>query len=579
MIALAHLNSCSPAEFVAALGGIFEHSPWVAERAVCLRPFNSRLTLHEAMCMEVLRASAEEQLALIRAHPELAGRSAERGELTVASTREQKGAGLADCTAEDLTRIRALNAQYRERFGFPFVLAVKGHYTASIIAALERRVSHDAAEERAVALGQIGRIAGFRLADLVDEPIGTQIMAMTAQLAQYSEEETALTCSYLTVAHRQTADRIRDWMLAAGLSVHIDAVGNVVGRLAARSPEARTLLTGSHYDTVVNAGRYDGRLGIALPIAVVERLRRAGTALPFALEIIAFAEEEGVRFKSTFLGSSAIAGRFDPAVLGSRDAQGISMREAMASAGRDPAAIPEIARRREDIAGFVEVHIEQGPVLLSENLPLGVVTSIAGSTRALVTIVGEAGHAGTVPMNLRQDAAAAGAELVLFVETRCRSVPGLVGTVGQLSVPGGAMNVIPGRCELSLDVRSGDDATRRAAFEEIIAELQRIGTRRGVHAEWRKVLEIDAVPCDAGMQTRWSESVARVTGVVNARRLPSGAGHDAMMMASLAPMGMLFVRCGNGGISHNPAESLDAADAELAARAFQDFLTHFSAGP
>ena len=576
MISLGDLNSCSSAEFVAALGGIFEHSPWVAERVLSLRPFESRLALHEAMSVAVLKASADEQLALIRAHPELAGRSAARGELTVASTREQKGAGLADCTADDLTRVRALNAQYRERFGFPFVLAVKGHNTASIIAALQRRVTHDVAEERAVALGQIGRIAGFRLADLVDEPIGTQIMAMTAQLAQYSEQDAALTCSYLTPAHRRTAEQIRDWMLTAGLSVHIDAVGNVVGTLASAAPGARTLLTGSHYDTVVNAGRYDGRLGIALPIAVVERMRRAGTALPFSVQIIAFAEEEGVRFKSTFLGSSAVAGRFDPTVLESRDAQGISMRDAMVSAGLDPDAIAAAARRREEIAAFVEVHIEQGPVLLSEDLPLGVVTSIAGSTRALVTIIGEAGHAGTVPMNLRRDAAAAAAELVLFVETRCSSVPGLVGTVGRLGVPDGAVNVIPGRCELSLDIRSGDDAARRAAFDDVIAELGRIGSRRRVDAEWRKVLEIDAVPCDAGMQSRWSESIARITGVSVPRRLPSGAGHDAMMMASLAPMGMLFVRCGNGGISHNPAESLDPADAQIAARAFQDFLTHFS---
>ena len=203
-------------------------------------------------------------------------------------------------------------------------------------------------------------------------------------------------------------------------------------------------------------------------------------------------------------------------------------------------------------------------------------TSIAGSTRALVTIVGEAGHAGTVPMNLRRDAAAAAAEIVLFVEARCASVEGLVGTVGRLSVPDGAVNVIPGRCELSLDIRSGDDAIRRAAFDEVIAECARIASRRKVQIQSRKVLEIDAVACDDRMQAQWSASIARVTGIAQPRRLPSGAGHDAMMMASLAPMGMLFVRCGNGGVSHNPAESLDPADAEAAARAFQDFLTHFS---
>jgi allantoate deiminase/N-carbamoyl-L-amino-acid hydrolase len=576
VIALSDLNSVAPAEFIAALGGVFEQSSWVAERVVSLRPFDSRVTLHQAMCAAVRRASADEQLALIRAHPELGGESAARGELTVASTREQKGAGLADCTADDLARIRTLNAQYQQRFGFPFVLAVKGHNTASIIAALERRVGHQDAQERAAALDQIGRIAGFRLTDLVDEPLGTQIMAMTARLAQFSEQDRALTCSYLTPAHRQTAEQIRDWMLAAGLTTHVDAVGNVVGRLAAASSESRTLITGSHYDTVVNAGRYDGRLGIVLPIAVVERLRRAGVALPVALEIVAFAEEEGVRFKSTFLGSGAVAGRFDPTLLDSRDADGISMREAMLSAGLDPGAIEAASRARAEVAGFIEVHIEQGPVLLSDNLPLGVVTSIAGSTRALVTIIGEAGHAGTVPMHLRRDAAAAAAEIVLFVEARCGSAEGLVGTVGRLNVPDGAVNVIPGRCELTLDIRSGDDALRRDAFDTVIAECQRIASRRKVQIQSRKVLEIDAVACDARMQAQCSASIARVTGVSEPRRLPSGAGHDAMMMASVAPMGMMFVRCGNGGISHNPAESLDPADAELAARAFQDFLTHFS---
>src|SRR6185369_9329059 len=233
VIALSDLNCFAPAEFVAALGGIFEHSPWVAERVVPLRPFDSRITLHAAMCSAVRQASADDQLALIRAHPELAGKSAARGELTAASTREQKGAGLADCTDDDLARIRALNAQYQQRFGFPFVLAVKGHNTASIIAALERRVNHDVAAERAVALGQIERIAGFRLTDLIDEPVGTQIMAMTAQLAGFSEQDGALTCSYLTPAHRQTAEQIRDWMVAAGLTTRIDAVGNVIGRLPA----------------------------------------------------------------------------------------------------------------------------------------------------------------------------------------------------------------------------------------------------------------------------------------------------------------------------------------------------------
>jgi N-carbamoyl-L-amino-acid hydrolase len=608
VISLAELNARPAAEFVAALAGIFEHSPWVAERVASVRPFRSRLQLHAAMCEAVARASQDEQLALIRAHPELAGRMAARGELTVASTREQKGAGLADCSPEQLTRIRALNVEYSQRFGFPFVLAVKGHGTASIIAELERRVANDGETEHGEALAQIGRIAGFRLADLVDEPLGAQIMAMTERLAEFSEQADALTCSYLTPAHRQTAAQIREWMLGAGLETEIDAVGNVVGRLPARTvsaPDAaladsnslatrpplasggidhslgdavaQTLITGSHYDTVVDAGRYDGRLGIVLPIAVAGRLRRAGAALPFDLEIIAFAEEEGVRFKSTFLGSAAVAGRFDSSVLDSLDAQGISMREALRAAGLEPAAIASAARDPARVLGFIEVHIEQGPVLLSENAPLGVVTSIAGSTRAVVTIAGVAGHAGTVPMHLRKDAATAAAEIVLAVESRCSGTPGLVGTVGRLNVPNGAINVIPGRCELSIDIRSGDDVTRRTAFDEVVAASERNAARRDVTLDIRKVLEIDAVPCDPALQQRWAASIQRATGSAQVPHLPSGAGHDAMMMASLAPVGMLFVRCGNGGISHHPAESLTEVDAELAANAFSDFLTSFTA--
>ena len=257
-----------------------------------------------------MQAEEALQLALIRAHPELAGRAALRGDLTSASTSEQKGAGLSALTQPQLTRLQSLNAEYADRFGFPFVLAVKGHTPDSVIAALAERVSHDAHEERGVALREICRIAYFRLADLVQEPLGDAIIAMAEELASLSEDSDALTCSYLTPAHRATAARIRDFMMAAGLATHIDAVGNVVGVLAG-GPNPKRVLTGSHYDTVINAGKYDGRLGILLPIAVAGALRRGGMKLPYPLEIIAFAEEEGVRFKSTFLGSRAVAGRFD----------------------------------------------------------------------------------------------------------------------------------------------------------------------------------------------------------------------------------------------------------------------------
>jgi allantoate deiminase/N-carbamoyl-L-amino-acid hydrolase len=573
MIPLTQLNALPAHDFVAALATIFEHSPWVPERVAAARPFASGVALHQAMCDAIMQADESLQLALIRAHPELAGRAAIRGDLTSASSSEQSEAGLASCTPEQYELLQSLNAAYGSRFAFPFVLAVKGHTPQSVIATLQQRMTHDPAAERRVALTEICRIARFRLADLVDETLGEAIIAMAEDLARFSETPGMLSCSYLTPTHLATAARIRDFMLAAGLAVHSDALGNVVGVLYGDGRTTQRLLTGSHYDTVINAGKFDGRLGILLPIAVAGALRRAGSKLPFSLEIIAFAEEEGVRFKSTFLGSRAVAGRFDPQALDSTDGEGISLREAIIATGNDPAAIAAIARNPDEVLGFVEVHIEQGPVLLDAGAAVGVVTSIAGNVRRIVTVEGLSGHAGTVPMPLRRDAAAAAAEMVLAVERRCSSEPGLVGTVGKLDVPGGAINVIPGRCEFSTDIRSGRDALRDAAALDISAEFEKIALRRGVRIGQRTVLEAASVPCSAALQEAWSASVERVTGA-DARHLPSGAGHDAMMMASLTDVGVLFVRCGNGGISHHPMETLSADDTEVAAQVFQDFLQH-----
>jgi N-carbamoyl-L-amino-acid hydrolase len=573
MITLERLNSISAPDFVAALASIFEHSPWVAERVAALRPFPSVITLHQAMSAAVLQAEEAVQLALIRAHPELAGRAALRGDVTPTSTSEQKGAGLSALTQSQLTHLQSLNAEYAARFGFPFVLAVKGHTPDSVIATLAERVSHDAQQERSVALREICRIGYFRLADLVQEPLGDAIIAMAEELASLSEDSGALTCSYLTPTHRATAARIRDFMMAAGLATHVDAVGNVVGVLAG-GPNPKRVLTGSHYDTVIDAGKYDGRLGIVLPIAVAGCLRRRGMTLPYPLEIIAFAEEEGVRFKSTFFGSRAVAGRFDLSDLDSVDAGGSTLSDALRAAGHDVAAIPAIARDPSQVACFVEVHIEQGPVLLEAALPVGVVTDIAGSVRNAVTVEGLSGHAGTVPMTLRRDAAAAAAEMVLTVESRCRRQPGVVGTVGKLDVPGGAVNVIPGRCEFTIDIRSASDALRDAAVADISTAIGEIAARRRVKVGQRRLLQAASVPCAQALQDAWAASIERTTGRP-ALRLPSGAGHDAMMMASLTDVGMLFVRCGNGGISHHPDETLSAADAAIAARVFQDFLLHF----
>jgi N-carbamoyl-L-amino-acid hydrolase len=409
-----------------------------------------------------------------------------------------------------------------------------------------------------------------------DGAFGARILALADSLAEISESPDALTVTYLTPAHRAVAARLRAWMQAAGMSVEMDAVGNLIGRTAAADPKAKTLIVASHYDTVVNAGKYDGRLGLLTPLVVMEHLQRSGQKLPFHLELIAFSEEEGQRFPAAFIGSSAMTGKFDRALLDTRDAAGRCLRDVMREAGFDPDRIPTRSRPPEELLGYIEVHIEQGPVLLNEGLPVGVVTSIAGPVRYEVSVQGTASHAGTTPMRLRHDAAAAAAELVLYVEKRCSAVPALVGTVGMLRVPDGTINIIPGRCELSLDIRAADDAVRDAAVADILAEIDRIATRRGVSIEAKEILRLASVPCAARMQELLSDAIARAG--VTPFKLASGAGHDAMMFDGITDIGMLFVRCGNGGISHNPRETITAEDADLGARILLDVITNFAHG-
>ena len=404
---------------------------------------------------------------------------------------------------------------------------------------------------------------------------GKRIMELAERLAQWSEVSDGLTCTYLSPAHRAVAAEIHNWMRQAGLITEIDAVGNVIGRYAADEAAARTLIMASHYDTVRNGGKYDGRLGILTALVLVEHLKRLGRKLPFHLDVIAFSEEEGVRFASSFLGSRAVAGRFDRKLLKRRDADGVTLEAAMRDADLDPAKIPTLARRREELMGYLEIHIEQGPVLLEEGLPVGIVNAIAGSIRSMVTITGTAGHAGTVPMARRHDAAAAAAELVLYVERRCAQVPMLVGTVGQLAVPNGAINIIPGCCELTLDIRAGDDATRDAAMSDVVAEIGRIAARRGVKIESKEVQRTAAVRCSPRLQSLLADAVSRVG--VTPRHLPSGAGHDAMMFDGLTDIAMLFVRCGNGGVSHSPREIITAEDADIAARVMLDAVLRLAA--
>lgn len=402
---------------------------------------------------------------------------------------------------------------------------------------------------------------------------GREILARAEALARHSDSPDHYTRTWLSPAHRAAAAQLVEWMREAGMTVRGDGVGSVIGRYEGASPGAPALVTGSHFDSVRNGGKYDGILGILVPIACVADLHRGGTRLPHAVEVVAFADEEGARFQTSFLASRAFLGQFDPAIRDRKDAEGIGFDEAMRAAGLDPAAIAAGPRDPATIAAYVEVHIEQGPVLLEAGLPLGVVTVIAGGTRHLVTVTGAAGHAGTVPMAMRRDALAAAAEMVTAVETCARSRAGLVGTVGLLKVRDGTGNVIPGHVEFTVDIRSGDDAVREAAESDVFARFEAIAAGRGVGVFRSRTHAVRATPCPARLQQLLAESLAAVG--VPVRRLASGAGHDAMVLAEACEVGMLFVRCGAGGVSHDPAETATAEDAGLAVAALGEFLARF----
>jgi len=382
-------------------------------------------------------------------------------------------------------------------------------------------------------------------------------------LAAHSEEPGRLTRRFATPALARAGDLVLGWMRDAGMTAGRDAIGNVAGRWAPPGlpAGAPTLLLGSHLDTVRDAGRYDGALGVLVALAVVEGVRRRSGGPPFAIEVLGFADEEGVRYGTAYLGSSVVAGTFDRSALDRRDADGIAMADAIAASGGDQAAFDAARRDPADLLGYVEVHIEQGPVLEAEDLPVGVVTGIAGQTRCEVVFAGVAGHAGTVPMALRRDALAGAAEWIGAVEARGRAVDGLVATVGEATVAPGASNVIPGRVALSLDVRHLDDAVREAAVAELRARAEEIVAARGLGAAFNEVQATPAVACSPGL-TRALEAAVDDTGV-RVARLPSGAGHDAAVMARICDVAMLFVRCA-GGVSHNPAEAVAAADVAVA---------------
>ena len=592
-LTLDQINACDQQTFTALLDGTYEHSPWIARAAWARRPaggFASLAQLKLALVQVVREAGRDAQVALIRAHPELAGKAMLSKSLTAESTLEQGQAGLSDCTAAEFARIQQLNADYNARFGFPFILAVRGPRgvglgKAAIIATFARRLAHHPDYELAECLRNIHRIAEIRLADKFGEQpaLGNQVWDWAEQLAQHTDpgyaERGELTVTYLTAAHRACAAQLQRWMLQdCGFDeAGIDAVGNVVGLYHGTDRGAKRLLTGSHYDTVRNGGKYDGRLGILVPMACVQALHRAGRRLPFDLEVVGFSEEEGQRYKAVFLGSAALVGQFDAAWLDQLDADGVPMRQAMTDAGLDPADIPALRRDPARYQGFVEVHIEQGPVLNELDLPLGVVSSINGSVRCLGRITGMASHAGTTPMDRRRDAATGAAELALYLERRAAAEPQLVGTMGQLAVPNGSINVVPGACDFSLDIRATTDAVRDACAGDVRAELAAICQRRGLAFTLEVTLRAAAAPSDAAWQRRWAQAVTALG--LPPHTLPSGAGHDAMKLHEAMPQAMLFMRGGNAGISHNPLETISNHDTELCVRAFQALLDQLAPGP
>ncbi|MEZ2739587.1 2-oxo-4-hydroxy-4-carboxy-5-ureidoimidazoline decarboxylase [Comamonas jiangduensis] len=586
-LTLEQLNAADTATAVQLLDGLYEHSPWIAEQALAQRPFKSLAHLKYAMVQVLEKAGVQAQLALIRAHPELAGKAMVAKTLTAESTNEQNKAGLTSCTPEELAHIQQLNADYNARFGFPFILAVRGPRGTGlpkqeIIATFARRLHNHPDFERAEAIRNIHRIAEIRLNDKFGyEPtLGNDVWDWQEKLAQHSEpgyaEKGQLTVTYLTDAHRACAQRISHWMRDCGFDdIEIDAVGNVVGRYHPAHKDGKYLLTGSHYDTVRNGGKYDGRLGIFVPMACVRELHRQGKRLPFGIEVVGFAEEEGQRYKATFLGSGALIGDFKPEWLEQKDADGITMREAMQHAGLCIDDIPKLQRDAAQYLGFIEVHIEQGPVLNEFDIPLGVVTSINGGVRYVCEMIGTASHAGTTPMNRRRDAALGVAELALYMEERALQDGDSVATIGMLQVPNGSINVVPGRCAFSMDLRAPTDAQRDAMVADVLAKLNEIAQRRGLQYKTELAMKAAAAPSDPALQTLWENAVHALG--VPLLRMPSGAGHDAMKLHEVMPQAMLFTRGLNSGISHNPLESTTSDDMQLAVDAFSHVLEQLAA--
>jgi allantoate deiminase len=405
-------------------------------------------------------------------------------------------------------------------------------------------------------------------------PLERALVRRLDELGRISDDAGGLTRTFLSPAMGHAHGLVGRWMMEAGLSVSVDAVGNLIGRLEAPKPKARTLLIGSHLDTVRNAGRFDGALGVVLPIVALAELRRRGVTLPFSVEVIGFSEEEGMRFPCAYIGSKGYTGGLRAYDLKVRDAAGVSLRSALEAFNQGSFALPQATHRARDVLGYLEVHLEQGPVLEKQGAAVGVVSGIAGQTRGCLTFRGHAGHAGTTPMNLRRDALAGAAEFVLFAEDHARSRPPLVATVGNVVVPNGTTNVIAGESSVTLDVRHPNDAHVRRAVAALVKSAQQIAKRRGLGCEWEQTMAHPATPCSAELTAELSQSVRAVQN--RELSLVSGAGHDGVVMARVAPIAMLFVRC-RDGLSHHPDEYVAPADLGVALRVVIDFIERLAA--
>ena len=398
-------------------------------------------------------------------------------------------------------------------------------------------------------------------------------MQRCAALARHSELPGGLTRVFLSPESRAAGEAVLGWMREAGMQAKLDAIGNAVGRYEGERAGLPCLMLGSHLDTVRDAGRYDGMLGVITAIECVGHLSSIRKRLPFAIEVIGFGDEEGVRFGTTLLGSRAVAGTLDPKVLETKDAKGVSIEQALREFGLDPQEVRNIRRRKSDLLAYAELHIEQGPVLEAEGLPVGVVTAINGFSRLRVTLSGTAGHAGTVPMRLRRDALAAAAECVLAVEKTAQADAELVGTVGRIEARPGAINVIPGVVEFTVDVRAPRDVLREKAVASIVDAIEAIARARSLEVRLENLQSSGVAACAPWLMDQLDRAVAAEG--VQVRRLPSGAGHDGMALQAIADIAMLFVRC-KGGVSHNPAEAITEEDAAVGAKVLLNFMENFS---